>query len=178
LKNFSERMGRKYPGVAILWRLEPQKRGAPHYHLLVWGLPARIMGTAFGELIQWVSWAWYQVVGSGDIKHLHAGTRVERVRCAKGVAFYAAKYLSKVDLAPWEGLDVGRFWGIYFRDRMPWGEYVEVTLTDREAIHMIRLMRKKIRLIGYAGRSLSIFTLADFWYERLPDILSLMGGSG
>ena len=163
-------MGYKFSNIAILWRLEPQKRGAPHYHLLVWGLPARY-AVGLNKFKQWVSVNWYEVVASGDPKHLLAGTRVEKVKNREGVMFYAAKYLSKVDLEPWVGLDVGRFWGIYFRHNMPWGEYVEVVLTDHEALKLLRLMRKKIKLKGYAGRSLSIFTSADFWYQRLPDLI-------
>jgi hypothetical protein len=37
LKVFLQRLDRAYPGSGYIWKLEPQERGAPHYHLLVWG---------------------------------------------------------------------------------------------------------------------------------------------
>lgn len=133
------------------------------------------MGTSFGKLIHWVSQNWYEVVGSGDERHLRAGTRVERVKSRNGVMFYAAKYLSKVDLEPWKDLDVGRFWGIYFRKNMPFGDPVEVVLSDQGAVELLRTMRKKIKLKGYAGRTLSIFADADFWHDKLPALLIPLG---
>lgn len=108
LKNWWHRLKRKVPGVGAIWKLEPQKRGAPHYHLLIWGLE----GVPLGELIAWVSRSWYQVVGSGDERHLWAGTRVEPIRSRQGVLRYATKYLGKINEAGAEGWDEpGRFWG-------------------------------------------------------------------
>ena len=52
-----------------VYKLEPQQRGAPHFHIL-----------AFANSIidkKWVAQTWYQVVNSQDINHLYAGTRVE-----------------------------------------------------------------------------------------------------
>ena len=39
LENLFKRMVRLWPGAAFIWKLEPQKRGAPHFHLMVWGVP-------------------------------------------------------------------------------------------------------------------------------------------
>lgn len=89
LENFCKRMTRKYSKSSLIWKLEPQKRGAPHYHLMVWGL-------TYYQLLCFASTAWYEVVGSGDEKHLQAGTRVERIRSWRGVRSYAAKYLGKI----------------------------------------------------------------------------------
>ncbi len=173
LKNFVERMGRAFDKnrLAILWKLEPQKRGAPHYHLLIYGLAEVHKTTGWGQLLWWVSRNWYEVVGSGDGKHLQAGTRVEKIRSRRGAMFYASKYLSKVDHEKWEDLDVGRFWGVYFRDNLPLGEAQVVTLTDIEAKVLIRYMRKKAGMSGHTPKAISLFGDGDFWYERLPDML-------
>lgn len=37
LKVFQQRLIRRFPGSGGIWKLEPQERGAPHYHLLIWG---------------------------------------------------------------------------------------------------------------------------------------------
>ena len=82
-----KRMRREHPEAWGVWRLEPQRRGAPHYHLLIWG--ARLDK-------QWCSRTWFEVVGSNDQRHLRAGTQVAGVRSWRGVKAYTAKYLAKV----------------------------------------------------------------------------------
>jgi hypothetical protein len=60
-----------YP-VSAIWVREWQRRGAPHYHVLV-PLPARVGDIWIAD---WVSRSWFEVVGSGDSRHLAAGTNV------------------------------------------------------------------------------------------------------
>ena len=62
LEHFFERLERRFPGVAVLWRLQFQKRAAPHFHLFVWGVD-------YVRLLLCVSKMWYETVGSGDVKH-------------------------------------------------------------------------------------------------------------
>lgn len=100
---FGKRFRRKFPGVPFIWKKEPQKRGAIHYHLMV-------VGVRFIDK-EWVSRVWYEVVGSGDERHLRAGTRVERARSWKGVVAYVAKYMGKEV----EGEGEGRWWGVVNR---------------------------------------------------------------
>jgi hypothetical protein len=109
---FWKRFHRKYENAFAFWRLEFQRRGAPHFHLLVFHC---------GHIDKaWLSQAWYDVVSSDDTKHLKAGTRVESVRSWKGVFSYCAKYLGKV-ASKTEGDEevdigeVGRTWGIVNR---------------------------------------------------------------
>ncbi len=110
LEIFRKRMARQWPGSWCLWRLEPQKRGAPHFHLLVWG-------AAISR--EWLSRAWWEVVGSGEVSHLKAGTNLQRVRSTNGAVWYCAKYLAKVQqvLPGWD--NVGRWWGIQGRANVP-----------------------------------------------------------
>jgi hypothetical protein len=90
-------------GLSGLWFLEFQERGAPHFHVFLNGrVPA-----------EEVSKHWFKVVGSGDIKHLYAGTKVELLREQHAAAAYAVKYAVKAEQkgVP-EGFEaVGRFWG-------------------------------------------------------------------
>jgi hypothetical protein len=163
LKNFFARLARKFPGAAGVWKLEPQKRGAPHYHLLIWGV-------SYADLRFWVPRAWYEVVDSGDQRHLSAGTRVEKLRSRRGVMAYASKYLGKIDKAAcgdgiWRA--AGRYWGIFQRENVPWGEMVTIPCTEKEAVQAIRYLRRfgHIRARDYA--KLTAIADADFWYAKL-----------
>lgn len=87
-----------------LWVLEFQERGAPHFH---------IMTDRFIDK-EWVSQTWFHIVGSGDEKHLRAGTRIERANNEKDrLQRYLNSYLRKRSqkAVPDGYRSVGRFWG-------------------------------------------------------------------
>jgi hypothetical protein len=88
-----------------LWNLEFQGRGAPHYHMFMDG------PVPYDAVAQ----HWYKIVGSGDLRHLAAGTRIEMLEKPHAMAAYAAKYATKNEQkeVP-EGFEaVGRFWGSF-----------------------------------------------------------------
>ena len=59
--------------MSTVWKREFQRRGAPHYHVL-----APVSLTIAGEPVkEWISRTWYEVVASGNPKHLSAGTEVD-----------------------------------------------------------------------------------------------------
>jgi hypothetical protein len=159
---FDKRLRRKFPKVGYFWKLEPQKRGAPHYHLMVWGVE-------YLELFMFVAGTWYEVVNSGDEKHLRAGTRVEMVRSWRGVMAYASKYLGKVQDLPAGWNYPGRFWGC--RGAIPWAELISKSVTDREAARFMRYMRRFMRAQARQYKTLSMFAASDFWYERFERLI-------
>lgn len=109
LDTWLKRLVRARPGCAGVWKLEPQGRGAPHYHLLLWG--AGYLPHA------WVAYTWWDVLGRPSTGHLRAGTRVEAVRHSRFVGAYAAKYCGKavLDAGNWPYY-VGRWWGMFGRE--------------------------------------------------------------
>lgn len=164
LDNFIKRLARKFPSVAGVWKLEPQKRGAPHFHILVWGVE-------YDQLARFVPQAWYEVVGSKDDNHLawHWGLLgnkhcVSQVESQRGVFWYASKYMSK-EVEGWE--NVGRWWGVFFRERLPLGQMVKVEVSEEKAIEFIRYMRRFSRIRSRDYRSLTVICNPDFWLNKL-----------
>jgi len=112
---FLKRAKRRYPRSVWVWRLEWKTRlsgqnvgkVAPHFHLLALGIPRLSL--------RWLAQAWYETVGSGDLRHLENGTHAQRIGSRRGVLWYAAKYIGKIaeDVEPgW----TGRVWGVVGRD--------------------------------------------------------------
>jgi hypothetical protein len=133
LDKFAKRFHRKYPPGAFVWKQEPQpKRHAPHYHLIVTGV--RYIAK------EWLSRAWYEVVGSGDPKHLVAGTQVQLVMSHRGVLSYAAKYTAKHQELPAEWQEPGRWWGVVNREALGI-HWVWARLTDYQFWCAVRITR-------------------------------------
>lgn len=131
LHNWRRSMWDSYGSQLIggAWRLEAQRRGAPHYHVLLW--------TRFGDLSrpdskmtlqslrEGIAEKWFKVVGSGDDDHFRAGTRVEPCRKGKGgydaIILYLIKYTGKDSTHPDSQVfnrPVGRYWGIWQKDEL------------------------------------------------------------
>lgn len=123
-----KRLRRKYPTARGIWRLEFQRRGAPHYHLLVFGIDETV-----GNLREWCALTWYQVVGSGDTRHLRAGIRVDKIENRAHAMRYAAKYCAKDGGQDLKG-DYGRRWGHFgacdfspiSQTSLTWGQYAGI----------------------------------------------------
>lgn len=90
-------------GIKYVWVLEFQLRGAPHYHILV---SDYIPKTELSE-------RWYRIVGSGDEKHLKAGTQIQAIKSKRHLYGYLSSYINKLaqKILPKEFENVGRFWG-------------------------------------------------------------------
>jgi hypothetical protein len=121
------------------WFYEFQKRGAPHFHAFISSFPRGGVDA--------ISRAWYQIVNSGDEKHLawHNGQLsgrkcLEVMRNPLAASVYATKYAAKMNQkeVP-EGFEnVGRFWGQWGDFRPVW-KWVQASgdhaiSTAREAI--------------------------------------------
>ncbi len=99
----------------FIWKLEFQRRGAPHLHMFG-AVPTD------PEFRTWLSLAWFEIVASADPLHLLAGTGVDysegdRFSDPKRIAVYfskeglaSAKDYQNVPPPEWTG--TGRFWGV------------------------------------------------------------------
>lgn len=167
-KVFEQRLVRAFGKAGLIWKLEPQQRGAPHYHLLVWGVEE-------SKLFGWTLENWFEIAGNGDINHLlfHAGALrgsepcVQKVRSWRGVWSYASKYLGKTfEVAEWGNKWTGRFWGVVKPENIPFGEEIIIDVPLKEVIVAMRYQRR-FSGIKRSGNSLTIFCDATQWAEKL-----------
>jgi hypothetical protein len=136
LRAFLKRLRRAYGARAVIWRLEWQRRGAPHFHVLIFDL------VGVGSFKDWCLSSWSTVCDSGDSKHETHGVDVSPMRTWAGVRSYLSKYIAKVDDGSREPHDlVGRVWGV--EDAALLVETpVSWTIGYRAAIRLRRTMQK------------------------------------
>jgi hypothetical protein len=143
LKALRRRLQRMYGTFAAFWRLGIQRRGAWHFHLLLF------VGPSFGsvsELRTFISSSWYEITGKVSEGHRRAGTRVEAVKKWKEATSYVERYMAKPEEFP-EGLQTGRIWGVWNPNLLPvWWETVQVSL--RDAYKIRRIYRKLAKRKG------------------------------
>lgn len=126
---------------SAFWFLEFQGRGAPHFHIFA----------TDGVRKEWVSQTWFRIVGSEDLRHLRAGTKIESIREGRrGIVSYAAKYAAKNEQkqVPEDYEHVGRFWGVSgLRALMAASCYVESRHAPDIAPHRVKLFDKVAELV-------------------------------
>lgn len=176
LDRFLKRVRRRFPQASGIWRMERQKRGAPHFHLVLFNLPKwdkREVQRVWGEVIE-------------EEKPF---TRIEGVDSWGRVIGYVAKYVSKADPAgegprsrpvgggetpagvsvgssllhnsPQEGegeKGSGRWWGIFNRKALPFGHLHQI---EAEAGQWVFRMKRVARRRGVPSsrRRLAGFTV-------------------
>jgi hypothetical protein len=167
LKALRKRLQREYGTFTAFWRIGIQKRGAWHFHLLLF--VGSSLGSV-GELRRFISSSWYEVTGKVSEGHLHAGTRVVAVKRWKQATSYVERYMAKPEEFP-EGLQTGRIWGVWNEELLPiqW-ETVEVSL--RDAFRIRRIYRKLARRKGSGSQqSITVFVR----YENVIRLLEFLG---
>ena len=163
LKAFHERL-RRWDKLAAapagLWKLESQRRGAVHYHVFV-----KLAGPSLVEVRGWVAKAWWEVVGSGSLDHLRAGTNAKRWGEQKDrwegadpslVGLYFAKYAAKWGGKAYQnemptGGGWGRWWGTW-GVRVKWEQH---PVEAREVVQLQRAFRRYQRRGAAKGRRYS-----------------------
>jgi len=171
LKIFLQRLARKYPEAGYIWKLEPQERGAPHFHMLVWGCKTN-------ELFLWVVRNWYDIAGQGDTNALlfllgslrDSKPCVAKVRSWRGVWSYASKYLGKTfEVAQWGNTWTGRFWGLGKKENIPFGQEITIDADLPDVVQIMRFQRRYAHIKGRSQNSLTIFCDADQWINKIQN---------
>lgn len=160
LHAFLQCISRKFPKASAVWRCEFQKRGSIHFHLLCFSLPY---------------WHWTEILETWKSCSRQHTARVDvrLVRSRRGVMFYVAKYMAKVEkrirktflvFVPYlhrgRKWKKGRFWGYHNQKALPLGEKVMGVLLKAAGIK--KLAKAAWEIIGYNTRfgalSFSLFT--------------------
>lgn len=140
LRAFLKRLKRENSALSAIWRLEFQKRGAPHFHLMLFGvdfIPKEAVKAKWGEVVGRDYWG-----DNGDAPF----TRIERMRSANGAAFYMSKYVAKAggfNYVPyqaatgagggfWVDEGIGRLWGVEFKGDLPLAELIIRVVSVRD----------------------------------------------
>ena len=121
-------------GIRCFWFLEFQKRGAAHFHAV---LDKEIESKELKQI-------WYEIVGSGDEKHLRRGAHVAPIRLPKAMLPYLTNYLTKQEQkkVPESYLNLGRYWG-YSLSLFP--KHIKVILGTPEDIRIFRASLRSLR---------------------------------
>lgn len=124
--------------LSCVWKMEPQERGTPHIHMIVYGVSYIDAQT--------VSKVWHGVTEETSEKHRKAGVDVQTAVNENGkLQAYLSKYMAEVydgwpgaeEGDPWA--ETGRWWGFKGRDYLPVAEWEEtqVKLHQKEAEDLI-----------------------------------------
>lgn len=186
--------------LTAVWKLEFQRRGAPHYHLLMVP-PHGVARTPAGRarvdarigaglpFRQWLSEVWADIVGHPDPaereRHRLAGTGVDyaeglRAHDPKRVAVYftkhgsfAAKEYQHCVPEPWTepGAGPGRFWGYWHLERVT----AAVEVTTEQAVQAARLARRWARAQGTTHQVTVVRSRGGRPLPQRADIMSVAG---
>jgi len=188
---FLKRIARKAPQASSVWRAEMQKRGSPHFHLIIFNIgyikqreyqrmweactgetkPAqsyrRVTIVRFSSLLMRSSWRRYVKRSRVDIRKL---------KNHKMVMYYVSKYCAKKPLldngsylTDFEKEWTGRHWGIHNRKCLPIAKREIAIIRDPELFNYFRSMVKLVTrgASGYSPLGAKLYTdEAQQWYEQ------------
>jgi hypothetical protein len=135
------RLRRRWPMIYYMWRLQLQKRGAPHWHLILWPA-AHSTPLAPEALLRWIYTSWHACADPTSPHHAKHGTKAEYLNHQTAVYRYVSKYVAKVDLTL-ERSYTGRRWG-NSRD-LPLDPLTWFPASDQLYTHLKRLCRRYLR---------------------------------
>jgi hypothetical protein len=134
---------RRYNGdqvqpISCVWKLEPQERGVPHFHLIIWGIDY--------IPVQKLCEKWHEITRETSDQHRKQGVDIETAVNEDGkLQSYLAKYMAE-DYDQWPGVrpgepwaKPGRWWGFMARDHVPVAEWEDarVHITASQAFDLI-----------------------------------------
>jgi hypothetical protein len=153
LNRFLTAVRRRYSSVAGVWRLEFQRRGAPHFHLILW-LDQEEHRLALGF---WVRARWLAAIGDSSRAAFAHATTAEEVRDFRNCGFYLSLYQAK-DQQDRADIRTGREWG-----------KVQPQLLSTEPIREVRLCPEGVRRLrrvvrhAYRVRNRAKYRLSTYW---------------
>lgn len=150
---------RDWPTFApsLLWMLEFQRRGAPHFHLVIfWRREPHKR-----QVRRWVADTWNRIAEPGDETARRVGTSADPIDTSgdggeQRLIRYLAKYLCKkeqklpVDPETGDARPTGRMWGLI--GDVPLAEYGTVQVDERTYVQLCRRIRRWGRRSRYLSQ--------------------------
>lgn len=198
LDNFLKRIRRIYENVSGFWRLEFQERGAPHFHLLLFGLPFvsySWFSETWGSVVERVFW------DKSKEKIRAPFTRMEALKSHSHASRYVAKYVAKsgggegaggFNVASYltvegnflhpvtgeNGGSVGRYWGVFNAEGLPLADMVEIVMNGygRAAIDTLRRVLAATRWRIDPNGRYGFFLFEDnpyLWADYLEELIGV-----
>ena len=196
LDNFMKRIKRHHDCVSGFWRLEFQERGAPHFHLLLFGLPfvpKETLATLWGEIVGQRYW------DNSVFPMRPPFTRIEALASHKHASRYVAKYVAKSD-AVGSGFNIasyltaeghfihpvtledcgsiGRFWGVFNASCLPLADLVEI-IVNGGGVEALKVLRRALAATRWRVDEASRFGFFLFednpytWCEYFEELLGV-----
>tara|TARA_B110000438_G_scaffold63777_1_gene64300 strand:+ start:2547 stop:3548 length:1002 start_codon:yes stop_codon:yes gene_type:complete len=127
-----------FPSVSGIWRLEFQKRGAPHFHLILFPKD----NSPIEEIRDVLTKYWTKSIS--DVTYKKRKVQVEKVRDIRKSNFYLAVYSSK-DAQDRKDIPTGRLWGKINKKELPICEYEKGEVCEIQLVWLKRLYRRSLR---------------------------------
>lgn len=143
LDTFCQSLTTCFPDAFLLWRMEYQSRGAPHFHLMVYNVQWLVLEDWRAE--------WQGIVGNWPAGATTQGFDIRRCKHWGQSEKYLAKYLAKKGEGPTlaNRRPAGRHWGVRGRRNVP-TEIEEVELCPN-AFQAIRRVTRSISARTWQG---------------------------
>jgi len=96
LHNFLVQLRNYNPDVQYIWRIELQKRGAPHFHFIIFpGGPRKAYNKS--KYIHKISQLWHSISDPVSRAHERFGVQTTEIKSYQHACYYLSKYCAKID---------------------------------------------------------------------------------
>jgi len=176
LHHYLTRIRQYDSGIQYIWRLELQKRRAPHYHLIVF--PSDYINkVGMEKYVIECSRIWHDIADPNSTAHERYGFRSETISSYKKACAYLAKYIAKADEYS-NKTEIGRHWGT--SQSMPYDCIEHYSLDRTQTRAIIERLRQYLIEIGkeqYASdiyfnakRDQTVFIDHETWTQILREV--------
>lgn len=166
LEAFRKRLEYTYGKLGVIWKLEFQQRGTPHYHLMVF-FPKVMEWRAFRD---WCMHAWRSITGDDcypDVVTVY----VEAGKLGRLIN-YTVKYLAKGFESD---LPTGRVWGCWNKAQIPIAESYVVDLTYQDYVDYLRRVRRIHRGDRYLGSKIANYGGVTVFEDQARAVKQMRG---
>ncbi|MBA7533511.1 hypothetical protein ES705_25751 [subsurface metagenome] len=138
LHHFLVRLRQLSPHVEYIWRIELQKRGAPHYHLIIFPSILDKPNNKINFSIM-VSKIWHSIADPDSRAHKEYGCKIKVINSYREACAYISKYVGKYNPNE-DSVKVGRHWGN--SRNLPFRISSHVTTNRSGAKELIEILRR------------------------------------